>query len=93
MTFLDRAGGLPDGWTGDALVAFHGSWNRTTPTGAKVVRVRIVQGRPVGVEDFIAGWQDSTGKRWGRPVDVLVDGTGAILVSDDMSGTIYRVTR
>lgn len=91
MTFLDRATALPEGWRGDLLVAYHGSWNRDRPTGAKVVRIRVRDGRPVGVEDFLVGWQDVHGRRWGRPVDVLVAGDGAVLVSDDQAGTIYRV--
>jgi glucose/arabinose dehydrogenase len=51
----------------------------------------VRDGRPVAYEDFIVGWQDVEGKRWGRPVDVAVARDGAVLVSDDMSGTIYRV--
>jgi glucose/arabinose dehydrogenase len=93
MTFLDRATKLPAEYRGDALVAFHGSWNRSEPTGAKVVRVKVRDGRPVGYEDFITGWQDAAGKRWGRPVDVLVTNDGAVLVSDDQSGTIYRISQ
>lgn len=93
MTFLDRATMLPADWRGDALVAFHGSWNRSAPTGAKVVRVRIRDGRPVSYEDFITGWQGPNGRRWGRPVDVLVYKDGSLLISDDSAGAIYRVTR
>ena len=93
ITFLDRATMFPPDWRGDALVAFHGSWNRTVPTGAKVVRVRIRDGRPVSYEDFITGWQGPNGRRWGRPVDVLVHKDGSLLISDDASGAIYRVTR
>lgn len=93
MTFLDRATMLPPEWRGDALVAFHGSWNRSTPTGAKVVRVRIRDGRPVSYEDFIAGWQGPNGRRWGRPVDVMVYKDGSLLISDDAAGAIYRVSR
>ena len=78
---------------GDALVAFHGSWNRSTPTGAKVVRVRVRDGRPVSSEDFISGWQGPNGRRWGRPVDVMVYKDGSLLISDDVQGAIYRVTR
>jgi glucose/arabinose dehydrogenase len=73
-------------------VAFHGSWNRDTPTGAKVVRVRVQNGKPVGYEDFIVGWQDNAGKRFGRPVDLLVNKDGSVLLSDDTGGIIYRVT-
>ncbi|MEP7382632.1 MAG: PQQ-dependent sugar dehydrogenase [Gemmatimonadota bacterium] len=93
MTFLDRASAFPAEYRGDALVAFHGSWNRNDPTGAKVVRIRIAAGKPTAVEDFIVGWQDATGKRWGRPVDLLVIGDGSVLVSDDLGGVIYRVSR
>jgi len=92
ITFLDRATVFPADWRGDALVAFHGSWNRTVPTGAKVVRVRIRDGRPVSYEDFITGWQGSNGRRWGRPVDVMVYRDGSLLVSDDAGGAIYRVS-
>ncbi len=91
LAFLAKATLLPRDMRGDVLVAYHGSWNRDVPTGAKVVRVRVQNGRPVGVEDFITGWQASDGSRAGRPVDVLVARDGAVLVSDDASGTIYRV--
>lgn len=91
ITFLDRATQLPAAFRGDALVAFHGSWNRDEPTGAKVVRIRVRDGKPVGYEDFITGWQDASGRRWGRPVDVAVHNDGSLLVSDDQGGTIYRV--
>jgi len=90
MSFLSRATRLPAAYRGDLLVAYHGSWNRDTPTGAKVVRVRVVGGKPGEVEDFITGWQRADGSRWGRPVDVLVAGDGAVLISDDASGAIYR---
>ena len=45
------------------------------------------------MEDFITGWQRADGSRWGRPVDVLVAADGAVLVSDDASGAIYRVAQ
>lgn len=92
ITFLDRATAFPAEYRGDALVAYHGSWNRDVPTGAKVVRVKVANGVPVGVEDFLVGWQDGNGRRWGRPVDVVVARDGAVLVSDDQTGIIYRVT-
>ena len=91
ITFLDRATRLPAEYRGDAVVAFHGSWNRSEPTGAKVVRLRIRDGKPVGYEDFIVGWQGADGKRWGRPVDVVVASDGALLVSDDGAGLVLRV--
>ncbi len=80
-------------YRGDILVAFHGSWNRRIPTGAKVVRVHLDGGTPVGYDDFITGWQRNNGSRWGRPVDVIVARDGSVLVSDDAAGAIYRVTR
>lgn len=93
ITFLDRATMFPPDWRGDAVVAFHGSWNRDVPTGAKVVRVRIRDGLPVSYEDFVTGWQGPNGRRWGRPVDVMVYKDGSLLISDDAAGAIYRVSR
>jgi len=92
LSFLDKATSFPAEYRGDLLVAFHGSWNRDVPTGAKVVRVHVRNGTPASVEDFITGWQDNSGSRWGRPVDVLVASDGSVLVSDDSGGNIYRVT-
>ncbi|MEO7455440.1 MAG: PQQ-dependent sugar dehydrogenase [Gemmatimonadaceae bacterium] len=93
ISFLARANMFPADYRSDLLVAFHGSWNRDTPTGAKVVRVRVSNGKPVSVEDFITGWQGAGGSRWGRPVDVVVAADGSVLVSDDESNAIYRVIR
>ena len=93
ITFLRNATQLRPEYRGDALVAFHGSWNRSVPTGAKVVRIRIVDGKPVGYEDFVRGWQGANGERWGRPADVLVNSDGAVLISDDTGDAIYRVHR
>ena len=93
MSFLNRATVFPRDYQGDLLLAFHGSWNRTTPTGAKVVRVRVKDGKPTSYEDFITGWQGPDGKRWGRPADVLVYKDGSVLVSDDAGGAVYRVYR
>ncbi|MEO6211753.1 MAG: PQQ-dependent sugar dehydrogenase [Gemmatimonadaceae bacterium] len=91
MTFLDKATLLPSEYRGDLLVAFHGSWDRDAPTGAKVVRVKISDGLPTGVEDFVSGWQRADGSRWGRPADVQVYKDGSVLISDDQSGALYRV--
>jgi len=91
MTFLDKATLLPADYRGDLLVAFHGSWDRDQPTGAKVVRVHISGGQPTSVEDFVSGWQRENGSRWGRPADVQVYKDGSVLISDDHSGSIYRV--
>ncbi|MBA3672976.1 MAG: PQQ-dependent sugar dehydrogenase [Gemmatimonadaceae bacterium] len=93
LAFLARATTFPAEYRGDLLIAYHGSWNRDSPTGAKLVRVHVQKGAPVSATDFITGWQSSNGKRWGRPVDVLVAADGSVLVSDDSRGAIYRVTR
>ena len=93
MTFLDRATRFPAEYRGDLLLAYHGSWNRSTPTGAKIVRIHVKDGVPVSAENFITGWQLANGNRWGRPVDVVVAADGSVLVSDDIGGTIYRVSR
>ncbi len=89
MTFLDKAA-LPGEYRGDALVALHGSWNRREPSGYKVVRVHFAEGKPVDVGDFASGWLNAKGA-WGRPVDVAVGADGAIYVSDDRAGMIYRI--
>ncbi|HUO51629.1 MAG TPA: PQQ-dependent sugar dehydrogenase [Gemmatimonadaceae bacterium] len=92
IAFLDRATKFPSDWRGDLVVALHGSWDRSVPTGAKVIRVHIAGNKPVSSDDFITGWQLADGTRWGRPVDVTVTADGALLVSDDSSGAIYRVS-
>jgi glucose/arabinose dehydrogenase len=83
---------FPSSYIGDAFVAFHGSWNRNTPTGYKVVRVRASSGRGAGYEDFLWGFLDlSSRTRSGRPVHALAGPDGALYVSDDATGNIYRV--
>jgi glucose/arabinose dehydrogenase len=82
---------FPGAYRGDLFVAFHGSWNRTVPTGYKVVRVPVEDGRPGAVEDFAAGWLRADGSNWGRPVDVLTASDGSLLISDDGGGVVYRI--
>ncbi|HWZ29664.1 MAG TPA: PQQ-dependent sugar dehydrogenase [Gemmatimonadales bacterium] len=83
---------FPADFKGDAFVTFHGSWNRSVPTGDKVIRVRIKDGKPVSSEDFVTGWQLPDGTRWGRVVGLLVLPDGSLLISDDAGGRIWRVT-
>ena len=78
-------------YQGDAFLTYHGSWNRSVPTGAKVVHVKVQSGKPVSIEDFVTGWQVGNGSRWGRPVAVLALPDGSILISDDAGGRIWRV--
>jgi glucose/arabinose dehydrogenase len=82
---------FPAAYRGDAFMTYHGSWDRSVPTGAKVVRVHVQGGVPTGSEDFVTGWQLADGSRWGRPVGVLVAADGALLVSDDVGNRIWRV--
>lgn len=93
MTFLTGATQLPDSLRGDLALAFHGSWNRSVPTGAKVVLVTVRDGRPTGYRDFVTGWQRADGSRWGRPADVAVLRDGSVLVADDVSGELIRLVR
>ncbi len=82
---------FPEEYRGDLFIAFHGSWNRSVPTGYKVVRVRFRDGRPAGLEDFVDVW--FAGERVShRPVDVKTGPDGALYISDDHGGTIFRLT-
>lgn len=84
---------FPADYRGDAFVAMHGSWNRTVRSGYKVVRLRFAAARPTGVvEDFLTGFVVDDHAVWGRPVGVTVAKDGALLVSDDGSGSIWRVS-
>ena len=77
----------------DAFAAEHGSWNRSRRTGYKVIRVPQKDGVPTGeYEDFLPGFVTSDGDVWGRPVGVTVAKDGALLVSDDASNTVWRVS-
>lgn len=86
------AAAFPARYHGDIFAALHGSWNRKTRTGSKVVRVHLDHGKPVGgYEDFLTGFVVTDDQVWGRPVGVAVAHDGALLVSDDANGTIWRV--
>ncbi len=78
-------------WAGDALIAEHGSWNRTEPIGYRITRVPLnAAGSGTGYEVFIDGWLQDDGP-WGRPVDLEWLPDGSLLISDDFAGVIYRV--
>jgi glucose/arabinose dehydrogenase len=86
---------FPPEYRGRAFVALHGSWNRATRTGYKVISIPMRDGKPAGgYDDFVAGWMPSESERkvWGRPVGLLVLGDGSLLISDDGGGKIWRVT-
>ncbi|MEK7569817.1 MAG: PQQ-dependent sugar dehydrogenase [Patescibacteria group bacterium] len=91
--------GWPEEYWYNLLVAYHGSWNRSVPTGYKIVRIKLnAKGEYLGTdstsspqaEDFITGWI-SGGKVYGRPVDIFIQPGGTIYISDDKAGVIYRV--
>jgi glucose/arabinose dehydrogenase len=81
------------GLDGDAFVTMHGSWNRGTRTGYKVVLLKFAGGKPTGdYMDFMTGFVLSDKSVWGRPVGLAVLKDGSLLVSEDGNGTIWRVT-
>ncbi len=82
---------FPPEYRGQIFIAEHGSWNRSTPIGYRVTLVRLEQNRAVKYVVFAEGWLEG-GRAWGRPVDVLVMPDGALLVSDDHAGAIYRIS-
>ena len=83
--------GWPKGYWYNLFVSYHGSWNRSVPTGYKVVRIKLdSKGNYLGTEDFITGWLTSSGVL-GRPVDILVQPGGTMYISDDKAGVIYKV--
>ena len=81
-------------YTNQIFIAEHGSWNRSTPIGYKVSLVKLdAAGKSLGYTVFAQGWLQADGKVLGRPVDVQVMQDGALLISDDYSGVIYRVSK
>ena len=82
---------FPEDYHGDAFIALHGSWNRSVRSGYKVVRVRVRSGRPVAAQDFVSGWLTQGGLVWGRPVQPLVGPDGALYLTDDYGGRIWRI--
>ena len=90
ITFLDKSN-FPTEYKNDAIIALHGSWNRTQPSGYKLVRVKFNGDMPTEIMDFASCWLENN-NAWGRPVDVVVGTDGALYVSDDKANLIYRIT-
>jgi glucose/arabinose dehydrogenase len=91
MTFYDGSQ-FPKEYLYDAFAAEHGSWNRARRTGYKVIRVPMRDGKATGeFEDFLVGFVTKEGNVWGRPAGVAVAKDGALMVTDDASGTVWRV--
>jgi hypothetical protein len=85
---------FPPEYRGRIFIAEHGSWNRARKSGYRVVSAKVENGKVVDVQPFLEGFLDAqANSAWGRPVDVLVMPDGALLVSDDQNGAIYRVSR
>jgi glucose/arabinose dehydrogenase len=92
MTFYDGTQ-FPKEYLHDAFAGQHGSWNRARRVGYKVIRIPMKDGKATGeYEDFLTGFVTKDGNVWGRPVGVAVAKDGALMVTDDGSGTIWRVT-
>jgi glucose/arabinose dehydrogenase len=82
---------FPEEYKHHIFIAEHGSWNRSTPIGYRITLVRLQGNKAVRYEVFAEGWLQGR-EAWGRPVDVLVMPDGALLVSDDKAGAIYRIS-
>lgn len=81
---------FPEEYRHQIFIAEHGSWNRSVPIGYRVTLVRLENNQAVSYETFAEGWLQGGGA-WGRPVDVQEMPDGALLVSDDKAGVVYRV--
>lgn len=92
MTIYDGTQ-FPPEYRGNIFAAEHGSWNRAKRTGYKIIRVIVKDGIPTGeYEDFATGFVINDSTVWGRPVGTAVGRDGALLVSEDASGTIWRIS-
>jgi glucose/arabinose dehydrogenase len=82
---------FPPEYRNQIFIAEHGSWNRSEKIGYRIMLVRLQDGKAVDSEVFAEGWLQGE-DNWGRPVDVLVMPDGALLVSDDQAGAVYRIS-
>ena len=92
MTFY-RGAAFPAAWRSGAFIGEHGSWNRSVLTGYEVAFVPFVAGRPAGApRDFLTGFLTAKDEACGRPVGVVEDRAGALLVADDVGDIVWRVS-
>jgi glucose/arabinose dehydrogenase len=92
MTFYS-GNKFPQEYRGDAFAAEHGSWNRSVKAGHEVIRIPLENGKASGVyQDFLTGFVNDDGGYWGRPVGVATAPDGSLLVTDDGSRIIWRVS-
>lgn len=89
--FLDKAS-WPAAYRSDALVTFHGSWNKKNPDGFKIQRIHFEAGKPIMAEDFLTGFLSADGRsRFGRPAGLAIGDNGRVYFSDDANGVIYCI--
>ncbi len=92
MTFY-QAHQFPPEFQGNIFAAEHGSWNKAVRTGYEVICVPLKNGRATGeYQDFLTGFVTADGQVWGRPVGVAVAQDGSLMVSDDGSKSIWRIS-
>ena len=92
MTFYDGRQ-FPAEYRGDIFAGEHGSWNKAVRTGYEVIRVLMKAGHATGeYEDFLTGFVTADGDVWGRPVGVAVAQDGSLIVTDDGSNSVWRVS-
>jgi glucose/arabinose dehydrogenase len=92
MAFLQDSK-VPGPFRNGVVLALHGSWDRSRKTGYKLIFFPWQNGRPGPQIDLLSGWlNDQSQTYWGRPVDVKPANDGSLLISDDETGTIYRLT-
>jgi glucose/arabinose dehydrogenase len=90
--FFGNDATIPVTYRGNALVCFHGSWNRSTPVGYKVMRIKFKNGVAVSADDFLWGFlMSGNQKRFGRPAGVTINSRGVVYISDDANGVIYSI--
>ena len=86
---------FPTAYQGNLFVAYHGSWNSTTPRDCKVQMIVVREGVPVDSQPFLTGFRQSAtencGSAWGRPAGIAVGAQGELFVSDDQNGNVYRI--
>lgn len=97
LTFINSNQFPPD-WQGDLLVSYHGSWNRSTPIGYKVVHLKVNGNSIAGSEDFLTGFLppsivNGPEGSLGRPVDLTFDKLGSLYLSDDKAGNVYIIQK